>query len=258
MAKNTTATAPAPQMTETAAKATATVAGNPKRKPLVKLVTRNPAKEAEQKLTLLGTVRQQLAEVADAAREAEALQLQNAAGDTLNRTTELAAKAAIVLYQGQRDGTLSKDEVNAALLDAFGAKPKADGNPGKTPKGAGEAIRKRVVRMIDAHDYVANGNVSAFTKGLPKKEVEQLVSSVDSGGLSIWSAYDGLGKLRSKTKGETVHPAFDPKRVAALVEALGQDGAPNAIGDNAGLQAAHIALRDVLLELYGEPEGEEA
>lgn len=239
-----TAAAPVPA-TETEAQAKATVEANKNKtaKPLVRIVVRDTAKEAAEKLALLGSVRQRLAEAADAFREI---------GEEAQGATEIAADAAFRLYQAQRDGLLSKEEVSAVLGDAFGYKPKQDGTPGKTPAGKGEDIRKRVVRLHAATRYANAGEADAFHKGMDTGAVASIVASMESGNLSIWSAYDSLGKLKAEGR-ETVAPAFNPKAVAAMAEKLAANGAVDAIGENAALQAAHMALRDVLCVLYGNP-----
>lgn len=231
---------------ETEGQAAATVSANDgvAHKPLVKIVVKDMAKVAEEKLTLLGSVRQRLAQAADAFSDINS---------EANEATEIAADAAFRLYQAQVNGLLSKDEVSAVLGDAFGYKPKADGTPGKTPAGKGEDIRKRVARLYAASRYVNAGEADAFHKDMPSDGVAQIVGSMEQGGVTIWTAYDSLGKLKAEGRPDAVPPAFNPKTLAAMVEKLTSTGAVAAIGENAALQTAHMALRDALCVLYGNP-----
>lgn len=254
MARNNaqTASAPVPAHegkaaieSEGQAKATATATDGKAHKPLVKIVVKDMTKAAEEKLTLLGNVRQRLAQAADAFKEI---------GDEANEATEIAADAAFRLYQAQRDGLLSKDEVSAVLGDAFGYKPKQDGSPGKTPAGKGEDIRKRVARLYAASRYVNAGEADAFHKDMPTEGVATILGSMEQGGVTIWTAYDSLGKLKAEGRPDAVPPAFNPKTIASMVEKLTASGAVAAIGENAALQTAHLALRDALCVLYGSPE----
>jgi hypothetical protein len=205
------------------------------------------AAEIAQKLTLMGSVRQRLAHAADLFREG---------GDKDKEATEIAAEAAKALYQARIGGVLSPDEVSGALGDVFGYKPKADGTPGKTPAGQGEAIRKRVVRAAQATDYVTGGDGGAFFTGLPEDEVSQVIREVENGTLSIYTAYDKFGEIK-RGNATRVDPAFDPKRIGAIVEKLSEKGAAERLRASPSLITAYAALIDVL-NVLGEESAETA
>lgn len=195
------------------------------------------------KLVLMGTVRQQLAHAADLFSEG---------GDKAAEATEIAAKAAKALYQARIDGVLLPDEVSGALGDVFGYKPKADGTPGKTPAGQGEAIRKRVVRAAQAAEFVTGGDGGAFFTGLPENEVQSVLNGVETGSLSIYTAYDKFAEIK-RDNATRVDPAFDPKRIGALVEKLSEKGAGDRLRQSPALITAYTALIDVLNVIGEEP-----
>ena len=135
------------------------------------------AKIVAAKAECSGIARQSLAEANDFYNQG--------AGSTLvaNQAASVAAKR---LIQGQTDGLFDKNEVNAILGDIFGYKPKADGTPGKTPDGYGEAIRKRIVRLVSAIDHVETVSKSDYSDdtfqsaekffcGVPADELEEIV-----------------------------------------------------------------------------------
>lgn len=202
----------------------------------------NVSESVQHKLQEMQVIRQRLAEAADLfsegkGREAEA--------------SEIADDAALRLYQARADGLVSNDEISGVLRDIFGAVPRKDGTPGNTPAGQGAHIRKRIVRAVNALEYVTNGDGGRFFEGLPEGEVEDALNRLKNGG-SIWSAYEDFADIRKAHMVRT-NAAFDPKRIGAIVESLSEEGAAKMIAENPALVEAYAALLDVLNVL-----GEEA
>lgn len=202
--------------------------------------------QVSDKLTVMGSVRQQLAEASD---------LYNAGDDKAKEATEIADKAAVSLYQARTANTVSAEEVSAILGDIFGYKPKSDGSPGKTPAGQGEAIRKRVVRAVSADEFCQTGDGGRFFEGLPDDEIKSVLEAVSQGSMSIWTAYERFAEIKRDHATKTVF-AFDPKRIAGLVESLSEDGAADILRASPSLVAAYGALIDIL-NIVGEQAAEE-
>lgn len=196
----------------------------------------NEGKTVARKVQLMTTVRQRLAEAAD---------LFSQGGEFAAEATEIADNQAMSLYQGRTDGLLSPDEISGVLIDVFGAKPRKDGKPGKTPNGEGEAVRKRIVRAANAFEYVTNGDGGAFFVGLPENEVSDAVDALNSGSISIWRAYDRFAEIK-KDHTERAELAFDPKRIGTIAHKLGQPGSADMLRKSPTLVAAYTALYDIL------------
>lgn len=202
------------------------------------------------KIATTQTVRQRLAEAYDLFREG---------GEKAEEGRKIADEASVSLYQGRATGALSTEEVSGLLGDIFGYKPKADGSPGKTPDGQGEAIRKRVVRAAQAKQHLLTGDGGSFFEGLDGKSetnpegkfgvqsFEDVMNKLDRGDVSIWTVYDVIGDIRNHNR-EGVPAAFNPKTIAKIVEGLTDDvdAAATAIGSNPGLVTAYAALMDAL------------
>jgi hypothetical protein len=205
------------------------------------------SRKAAEKVNLMGNVRQKLAEAADLYKEGD---------DKAGEAREVAGKAALTLYQARIDGLLSGDEVSATLGDTFGYKNKSDGTPGKTPAGQGEAIRKRVVRMAQAFDYVQNGDGGRFFEGLPEEEIQDVLKQVEDGDITVFWAYDRFAEIKREHLTRT-EMAFDPKRIGNLVEKLSEEGSADIIRNDPLLIAAYGALIDIL-NVIGEQQAEAA
>lgn len=197
------------------------------------------------KVTVLQDIRQKLAEAND---------LFQSGDDKAKEASAIADNCGVRLYQAMVVGIANAEETSSLLCDIFGRKPKADGTPGKTPFGQGEHLRKRVIRAVQAHECVTGkfSRPSAFFDGLSGdsadkdgRTIANVVTALSQGQLSIWSAYDYLAKIR-RDNAETVKPAFDPKKVAAMVESLSQDGAADIVAASPALQAAYDALFSVM------------
>lgn len=188
------------------------------------------------KVSLMGNVRQRLAEAQDYFKAGEEKRAEGLSE---------ANSAAVGLYQGRTASLLSADEVSSVLIDLFGAKLKSDGKPGKTPDGEGEAIRKRIVRAVAAFEYIAGDERNSFFGGCPKDEVSSVLDAVDGGHCSLWTAYDRLAKIKADAATRT-EQAFNPKHIADLVGKLSAEGASEIVRNSPALVAAYGALLQVL------------
>lgn len=211
------------------------IRGKGERLSLIDNVAREANEVIAEKMRTLGQVRQSLAEASD-------LFSQGAKEEV--KAKEVAAHAGLKLYQAQAFGILSKDEVSATLGDIFGWKEKKDGSPSKTPEGQGEAIRKRVVRLVQARDYVVEGEGGTFFSDLPEDEVSQVLAEVDQGDLTIWQAYERFADIKREST-DRLPTAFNPASIAKLAEQIAQGGADRMIADS-NLIVAYKALRDAI------------
>lgn len=207
--------------------------------------TASITERAQEKARLMGEVRQRLAEAKD---------LQSQGQTEAERATEIANDAGRRLYEARTNGLIDGNEVTAVLGDIFGFKAKQDGSPSKTPDGLGEQMRKRIVRAVAAHDYV-NGENVRFFEGLDDETADLVQAEIDKlegGEIGLWTCYDNIAKIkRDATSGNSVNPAFNPARIAAIVQALSEDGAAERFVDNEPLLDAYTALRR-MIDVIGE------
>lgn len=207
------------------------------------------------KHAILTDTKQQLSQAADLFAEG---------GEKAKEGRKLLETLAPTLYIARKNGTLSADELSSLLGDTFGWKAKkgdkeapvkgGDPDASKTPFGYGEATRKRVVRAVQAAEYVAaveagrEINASKFFDGLPVEPVKEALARVEANQLSLWSAYDKLGDIkREASEGRNAEPAFDPKRIAKIAESLRRPDAPQRLLDNPALLDAYLGLHDMIV-----------
>lgn len=216
----------------------------------------NITQQALDKVRLMGTVRQMLAEAHDIFAKAGVPD--NSKAEPTGLVAEGQEKAAVAarrLYLACSAGVVSRDEISGLLVDIWGAKPRKDGQVGKTPNGQGEAIRKRIVRALAARDFITSGEGGAFFKGLDADAVADVVNDVDDGSLSIYSAYNYLAELKKGTS-TRVPLAFDAKRLAALAAKMAEPSSAEIIAKSQPLLAAYSTLRRVL-EVQGVEVGKQ-
>lgn len=202
---------------------------------------------AADKISLLGSVRQRLA---------EAVELSKLGGEKAQEAEDIANVQSLRLYQARlMTGGIDANELSAMLGDVFGFKPKQDGTPGKTPNGLGESIRKRVVRLVGAAEYATSGEGGAFFTNLPPEKVADVVSLVEyraahpdepDKGMSIYRAFDKLAEIRKETLAPRPAAWMDPKAIAGFVGKLREPGAVAVVMDTPGLETAYSALWAVL------------
>jgi hypothetical protein len=191
------------------------------------------------KTQAVGRIRQRLAEAADIVRES---------GEQSKEAEEISTASAAELYGLMRDGLFTREELTALLGDVFGYRQTPKGETSKTPNPAGDAIRKRVLRLWKAHEIVNNGaEPDNFFKVIPEEDIEEILDQVNSNSLSIWQAYNNLQDVKNEIAADNrVPPAFNPDAVAKLVKALSEKGTPQKLADNPALVTAYAALIDIL------------
>lgn len=205
------------------------------------------SRKAAEKVALMGTVRQRLAEAND---------LFAAGEDKAKEATSIADQQAVKLYQARIADVVSKEEISATLGDVFGFKVKSDGTPGKTPNGQGEAIRKRIVRASQAWDYVTDGDGGTFFEGLPEDDITAILDAIE-GGMSIWTAYDKFAEVKRNHAIKT-ELAFDVRKMSALVAKLSEPDSGDIIRSSDELIAVYSGLLKILVIIGEAPVAEAA
>lgn len=236
-----------------AAKATTTLeAGKPEgeAKPVNAFAARlaERADKGDEKVKVVTEVKQRLAEAYDAF---------NSGDDRLTEANQIADKAGVKLYQAQADGSMTADEVTALIGDVFGFQKKGstatrvnagDSEASKTPFGKGNTLRQRIVRMVNASDYIDNGAESGFFSTVPDEaedEIAAVIAAVDSGDMSLFRAYDRFAEIK-RAHVEKVPFAFDPAKIAALSTELLKAGAIERIAKSDALRDEYATLLEVI------------
>lgn len=234
--------------TETAHKVVALRPDKGNRKNIFETDLKDVSQSTGHKLQVQQEARQRLAEAKD---------LWAMGAERAEEAKEIAAKASLLLSTARIAGELSADEVSGALGDIFGYKPKKDGSPSKTPNGQGEAIRKRIVRLSAASEYLANPtSQDGFFKGCPEDRVRDILNRTVNGDLGFWAAYEEFAALKREQM-VSVPLAFNSKRIAEIAETLQKDGAAKAFVNNAALRQAYSALW-AIIRVVGEEAAEMA
>jgi hypothetical protein len=260
MSKNTKTSSPSPEMvvetvadnSEQAANVLSIAASKSRRAGPLDRIDVLMTEAARIKNTNLQAARQKLAEAADYAKEGEA---------RAKEAAETAGQGAFLLFEARRAGAIDDGEVTGVLGDTFGFKPKKDGTDGRTPAGMGEQVRKRVVRAVNAWNYVNNNVSDKFFDGLPKDDVAAIINSMEpernkdgeivKNGTSPFTAFDLLTKLRQKNVSRT--PAwFDANHIGKLVDGLAAPEAIDNIEGNDVLLAQYAALRRMIEHINSE------
>lgn len=240
-----------------AAKATTTLtstgeAGKPqgKTKPVNAFVARlaERAGNWDEKAKVVTEIKQRLAEAHDAF---------NSGDDRLTEANQIADKAGVRLYQAQAAGRMTADEVTAIIGDVFGFQKKGstgtrvnagDSEASKTPFGKGNTLRQRIVRMVNASDYIENGAETGFFSTVPDEaedEIAAVIATVDSGNMSLFRAYDRFAEIK-RAHVEKVPFAFDPAKIAALSVELLKAGAIDRIAKSDALRDEYATLLEVI------------
>lgn len=208
---------------------------------------------AADKARIMSEARQRLAEARDYFDEAD-----SAGSEMLEKAQSEASRGALALYQAGRSGSMSQEERSELLGDIFGRKTKKDGSPSKTPDGQGETLRKRINRMINAAEFADDqrGGGSYFDDFPDAADVAEIVSDMEVGNISIYTAYDNLTALKKAVRPAATPLQFDPARVLKLTEVLATAEAVETIADSTPLQMAYKGLLTQLLTL-GERLAEE-
>ena len=208
--------------------------------------SRTVAKDIAAKADLLSLAKQRLAHAADLFADGKAKN---------GEAAEVANTGALPIYQGRIAGLFSNAEVSAVLGDIFGYKPKSNGEPGKTPAGEGEALRKRIVRAVAAFEYsTGQDDGGKFFAGLPADEIEQVCLELDRGHISLFTAYERFADIRKEHTART-EQAFNPKHIESLCDSLAKPEAVSIIKGNPELLSAYAALA-AMIAAIGEAGAE--
>lgn len=162
---------------------------------------------------------------------------------------DIASKAAYKLYQGQSQSLFTKQEVSSLLGEQFGFKVKADGTASKTPNGEGEATRKRVVRAVLAAGYIAGDDVKYF-EGCDKTAIAEVLHKMDTGSISVWSAYDYLGQIVADNR-ETIPLALSPSKLLKFVEDLAKPSNIDKINASNELRVCYFDVMSAIAAIVG-------
>lgn len=226
------------------------IKGKGNRASLLDAVTVNVTASAAEKHAVMTTARQKLAEAFD---------LFEMGQDKAKEAEEVSNAAGVTLYQARLNGAVTMEEINAILGDQFGYKtrdkdadkskavPASDPKASKTPFGKGEAIRKRIVRACQAGEYLRDpDNASSYFENVPTDELERVLGAVDSGDLTLWTAYDRIAKIKNDNRDGPVEAAFNPKAIAKIMDQLAAEDAAERWIDNPTLVAAYAELRAMI------------
>lgn len=167
--------------------------------------------------------------------------LYEAGNDKSREGDEMANLGATALFNGQCEGTITKEETSAIMGQVFGYKMKPDGTASKTPAGKGEVIRKRIVRAVQAAEYIGGGECPKFLDGVDMGDVQAVMAEFEAGHVSIFTAYDKLGGLKEKA---TVHPAYNPSTIGKIAAELAKPEAMERIAKSPELLALYGAIQD--------------
>jgi hypothetical protein len=183
----------------------------------------------------------------------EAKSLLEQGRDMEGKAEEIIQKPSLLMYQAQVAGQLTKEEVTEELGKAFGFKVTS-----KTPDGKGEQIRKRIVRAVASYEYAKGGDAPSYLEGVDRDEVMSIINAIDSGDITVNTAYGRLGELKDKP--ERVSVAFNVGSLTKLVAAITEEGAFQKIASSPALVAVYAALHEALTDLsnYEVPAEDEA
>lgn len=210
---------------------------------------------------LLGSTSQRLAEAKD---------LYNGGDENVQKASAIVNEVGVALYQARVRNILSADDVSDLLGNQFGFKmkgdakktvPAGDKNASKTPAGNGEAIRKRIVRAVQAYEYVHENASNAFFEALPTAKVGKVLDGLphpgengqwvqpeDGDAISLWAAYDRLAEIKRDNATDAMPLAFNFRRIAMVNAELERDIKVSAelIAKTPGLADAYASLMNTL------------
>lgn len=205
-------------------------------------------KEAEANLSKAAIKVQLLQDATDALVEAN--EIYQKAGAATQEGNDKAAVGALALYKAEAEGITSKAETSEILGKVFGFKVSATtGKTSKTPDGQGEAIRKRVVRAVNAFQHVTGNEPVEYFKAVERDSLRAVIERVEDGSLSIWSAYDEMGKLVNEARDENQPLHLSPEKLAKLINKLTDTDTAVVVAKSEGLQHAYAALSAAIAEL---------
>lgn len=202
-------------------------------------------------------------------RLAEANDTWSAGSDKDQEAREIANRAAVKLYQARADGSMTAEEVSAALGDVFGFKVNENtGKIRKTPDGRGEEIRKRIVRLVNAADFVDNADGGKYFDPVEddaQDSVQAILKEVEEGSRSIWTAYEDIANIRKSYLDDRLAAWENPKTIMNIVDKLNSAevdeaglGVIEKLKANPALAAAYDALGETLETIFAAMSAEAA
>lgn len=198
------------------------------------------------KVQLVGETRQRVAEAADYYQQG---------GEKEKEGEVILDRVARDLVSARISGVITSDEVTAIIGDGFGFRTKKDGTPSKTPDGAGNGLRQRIVRMVNAYDFVADGvsddaffsPISADAVDSVKEVLESFEAGPDNNGLTVWKAYKTLSDIKRDNVQRTPF-IEDAKKIGGLATAISENVSELAemLASNPALRASYRSLWKML------------
>lgn len=197
--------------------------------------------EVQRKIDLLSKAKQRLAEANDLMQEG---------GKKSDEARNIASEASTQIVALIIAGSLNRAETSSLLRDQFGCKekggtgrvPAGDPKASQTPFGLGEDLRKRIVRMEMANDFLVNPEEhEGFFVGLDPADIAPVFERAAKGEISVWSAYDAFAKAKLEAR-DPIKMAFDPKKVIAFTAMLAPANAASMIWENKELRTAYDGL----------------
>lgn len=197
--------------------------------------------EVQRKIDLLSKAKQRLAEANDLMQEG---------GKKSDEARTIASEASTQIVALIIAGSLNRAETSSLLRDQFGCKekggtgrvPAGDPKASQTPFGLGEDLRKRIVRMEMANDFLVNPEEhEGFFVGLDPADIAPVFERAAKGEISVWSAYDAFAKAKLEAR-DPIKMAFDPKKVIAFTAMLAPANAASMIWENKELRTAYDGL----------------
>jgi hypothetical protein len=193
-------------------------------------------------------------------RLAEAQGIFATAGQTSEKGKALVDEATAILYQDLAAGSVGRAEVQAKLVDLYGARPKKDGSPGKTPVGIGEDIRKRINRAAEVAIFVNNPNderLPSYFQPFPEGSLDKLAAQFAAGEIGSFRLWNAVADLRRELSDGPVPLALNATRIVDMAEAIETNR--SAIAADETLRVAYTILQEAMLTVQwteGEAENE--
>lgn len=186
---------------------------------------------------------------------AQAIELGSDEKSLATEAEQVSAEGAKYLYEGQRDGDFTAAEISNILIEYFGAVPKSDGSPGKTPMGRGSDIRKRLVRLAAAYEYVSDENNpgNSYFAGLPREDVQGVLINYENDHRSLWETYGDFDAIK-KEHASATPLALNEKGILKLLASLEDNNITALAFENEKLMTAYAGLYAQLAVVGAEYE----
>lgn len=217
----------------------------------------------QNKAILRDEAKSALADAKSALDEINSIQLvgDDKAKDAKERLQNASGKAAFSLFRMEATGVASKEETSALLGETFGFKMTGNGKVSKTPDGEGEAIRKRVVRAVDAYRFVHTGQATSFFAPLAGhsdavESVAEYVSGMMEGSYSLFTVYNNLQDMvkEYREKPEPLHLNADRLR-KDMIQRLADLDVVHRLATDETLRNAYAEVIGAMTTVLNAAEG---